>query len=481
MKAGFVSARRVATFTFFSICLSALSACNLAPTYKRPEAPVPKSIASSSRAKKNCEKKDSCNIPSVPWRSVIENPALRKIIVRAIKNNRNLRATIANVQAVHGMYRIQRDERLPTVSLGADGTVGQSGLGNDTILNIRNYRVDLGIGAFELDLFGRVKNLSRAALETYLASAAAARSARIGLIAETATTYASLAASTELLTVANDTVENAKDSLRIAENLNRVGLASKVDVFQALGVVAQAESDAAEFETDVARHRNALAVLVGEPLKTTDLPTSLNQLAARVKEIPLDISSEVLLLRPDVAQAEHSLRAAYANIGAARAAFFPPISLSAAVGLVQNSLTRQPAGGFWNVSPVGAIPIFGTGTKGRLAQTKAQQKMLIARYELAVQNAFREVSDAMVRAKTVKRQMAAQLKLVEASKQAYDIAQTRYKSGIDSYLAALTAQRTYYLAQRSEVAARLLEVSNRIALYRVIGNDPSLGPLEFSD
>lgn len=447
----------------------AIAGCNLAPTYQRPEAPVPQrwpggeayATASGDAA------------VGLPWREVITEPGLVSIIEEALANNRNLRAAVANLASVHALYRVQRSGRIPTVAANAGATVGHSNIGGGARLD-QFYSADIGISAFEIDLFGRQRNLSKSAFEEYLGTEAGVRSTRISLIAETVTAYAALAASRELLVVARETVASAERTLEVANHLNGAGLASKLDVHQAETVVAQARSDVARYITQIAQDRNALELLVGAPVADSLVPASLAALEKTIGKVPAGLSSEVLLLRPDVVQAEHLLRAAYADIGAARAALFPRISLTAAVGVASEALSSLFSGGFWSASPSANLPLFGSGNRANVDFTEAQRDFFLARYEEAIQAAFRDVADALARAGTIDEQLEAQQALVAAAERSYTLAESRYRTGIDSYLNALTAQRTYYIARQSAIATRLEAIINRVALYRAIGNDPSI-------
>lgn len=445
-----------------------VSGCNLAPGYQRPDAPVPPKWPTGEAY---------ANAPGgaasgLPWRSILRDRELATVVERALANNRDLRAAVANVAAVRALYRIQRADRIPTVEAGASATVGQSDLFGDPVTN-RSYQVDLGIAAFELDLFGRQRNLSASAFHEYLASEAGVRSARIALIAQVATTYASLAASRELYEVARETLASTERTLRVATQLNAAGLANKLDVYQAETVVAQARSDVARFVTEIARGKNALELLAGGPIPDALLPESLVELESAIARVPAGLSSEVLLLRPDVLEAEHRLRGAHADIGAARAALFPRISLTAAIGVASSALRSLFDGAFWVVSPSASLPIFGSANHARVDFARARRDALVAAYESSIQAAFRDVADGLARAGTLDDQLAAQTVLVTAAERAYTLAESRFRTGIDSYLAALTAQRVYYSSQQSAVGVRLEAVANRIELYRAVGNDPS--------
>jgi multidrug efflux system outer membrane protein len=446
-----------------ALALLALAGCNMAPHYERPAPPVPPALPSGE-----AYAVQKAGAAGLPWTQLVGDARLRTIIERALANNRDLRATIANVEAARAQYRVQRAAQLPTVTADAGASLARrNGTRQDS------YSADIGFSAFEIDLFGRVRNLTESALQTYLASQEGARATRIALIAETATAYATLAADQELLALSRQTQASAQRTLDLTRSLNAAGLAGKLDVHQAETTVEQATSDVAANVTQVAQDRNALDLLAGGTVEDALLPVSLDSLTAGVARVPAGLSSDILLQRPDVLQAEHQLKAANADIGAARAAMFPRISLTSAIGVASSALSSLFSGdGFtWSASPSATLPIFGGANRGNLDYSKAQRDAYLARYEGAIQTAFQEVADALARDGTIDAQQAAQRRLVTASAQAYALAEQRYRAGIDTFLAALTSQRALYNARQSAIATDLALVSNRIRLYRVIGAD----------
>jgi multidrug efflux system outer membrane protein len=440
-----------------------LAGCNMAPHYVRPTPPVPATLPTGEAYAAKAEGK-----AGLPWTALVQDSKLKTVIDRALTNNRDLRATIASVQSARAQYKVQRAAQLPTLTADAGASFARQ---NDARQN--SYSADLGFSAFEIDLFGRVRNLTESALETYLATEEGARSTRITLIAETATAYATLAADQALLALARQTQASAQRTLDLTKSLNTAGLAGKLDVHQAETTVEQAASDVAANITQVAQDRNALDLLAGAHVEDTLLPGSLDSLIAGVAKVPAGLSSDILLQRPDVLQAEHQLKAANADIGAARAAMFPKISLTSAIGVASSALSSLFTGNAftWSASPSASLPIFGGANRGNLDYSKAQRDMYLAQYEQAIQTAFKEVSDGLAREGTIDAQQAAQQRLVRASSQAYDLSDQRYRAGIDTFLTALTNQRTLYSARQSAIATDLALVSNRILLYRVIGAD----------
>ncbi|AEG51329.1 RND efflux system, outer membrane lipoprotein, NodT family [Sphingobium chlorophenolicum L-1] len=441
-------------------CLAALSACDMAPHYVRPAPPVPAALPGVSV--------DAAEMPGLPWTALIGDQRLKTVIERALAYNRDLRAALANVEAARAQYRVQRAAQLPAVTGEAGADFSRR---NDSRQD--NYSADIGFSAFEVDLFGRMKNLTRAALESYLETEEGARAARIALIAETASAYATLAADQELLALSRQTLASAERTLALIRSLNGAGLTGKLDVHQAETTVEQARSDIAANVTQVAQDRNALDLLVGAPVEDGLLPQSLEALAGNIAKTPAGLSSDVLLQRPDVLQAEHRLKAANADIGAARAAMFPKISLTAAIGVASSALSSLfTGGGFaWSAGPSASMPIFGGGARGDLDFSKAQRDVSLAQYEKAIQTAFQEVADALAREGTIDEQRAAQQRLVVASQRSYALADERYRAGIDTFLNSLISQRGLYGAQRSAIATELALIRNRILLYRVIGAD----------
>lgn len=446
------------------LALLLLTGCNMASPYVRPTPAVPAALPTGGAYAPRVNEERA----GLPWTQLVQDARLTTIIGRALSENRDLRATLASVEAARAQYRVQRAVQLPTITADAGASFSRQ---NDNRQN--NYSANVGLSAFEIDLFGRLRNLSEAALQSYLATEEGARATRIALIAETATAYATLAADQDQLALSRRTEASAQRTLDLVRTLNAAGLAGKLDVRQAETTVEQASSDVAATITQVAQDRNALDLLVGAPVESSLLRTSLQDLTRTISKVPAGVTSDVLLQRPDVLQAEHQLQAANADVGAARAAFFPRISLTSAIGVASSALSSLFGGGAfsWSASPSASLPIFGGPVRGNLAYSKAQRDLYLAQYDKAVQTAFQEVADALAREGTIDAQQASQRRLVTASQQAYELAEQRYRAGIDTFLTALTAQRALYNAQQSAIATDLALVSNRIRLYRVIGAD----------
>ncbi|HEY0270066.1 MAG TPA: efflux transporter outer membrane subunit [Sphingomonas sp.] len=456
--------------TMSLLCLAtALSWCDMAPHYVRPVPPAPSQWPEGA-----AYAPEAAGAAGLPWRTLFADPKLRTVIAQAIADNRDLRASLASVASARAEYHVERSYQLPTVaaSAGADITRGVT----RSTANASSYDATIGMSSFEIDLFGRLRNQTKAAFETYLSTESGMRSTRLAIVAETATAYATLASDRDLLRVAQDTVASGQRSVELTQSLFQSGLASAVDVQEAITVVEQARSDAANDTTLVAQDRNALELLVGAPVADDLLPGSLAELDGGVGNVPAGLSSTVLLQRPDVVEAEHSLKSANAAIGVARAAFFPTITLTSAIGLASTALSSLFTGGAlsWSAVPSASLPLLGGPTKGNLDYAKAQRDYYLAGYEKAVQSAFRDVADGLARRGTIVQQRQAQARLVAAAAKAYALADAQYRAGTGAYLDVLTAQRTLYAARQSEIATMLTDIANRVTLYSAIGADTSL-------
>jgi multidrug efflux system outer membrane protein len=441
------------------------AACSFEPRYQRPAAPVPRDWPHDDafQAATTSERKP------MTWQQLFRHPSLRGVVVKALGGNRGLRVAAADVWAARAQYRLARAGLAPQIAVSADASLFLNLKGDVTD---QLYQFGLGATNYEIDLFGRIRSLSHAAQENYFASQAGARALRLILVADTASAWLNMAAQRNLLAIAKQTEESASESVRVTQSRLSGGVASELDVRQAETIMAQARSDVAAYTTTVAQARNALALLVGGPLEPGELPDELDLAADLLSEVPAGVSSVVLLARPDVLQAEYVLKAANANIGAARAAFFPTVSLTAIGGLMSSalsSLVSLGAAGF-QLAPGAALPIFtGGANEARLEYARAQRARYVANYERVIQVAFREVADALARRGTIAQQISAQQALVAASEASYRLSEARYKAGADSYLNALDAQRTLYGARRSLVLVQQSRVVNVVELYRALG------------
>jgi multidrug efflux system outer membrane protein len=456
--------------------LTALAGCSLAPLYTRPAPAVPSSWPAGDAYLRASE----AALPSLSYRDIFRDPALQRIIERAIANNQDVKIALANVALARGLLRAQRAELLPRIDGSASATVGaqsrtsSGNAGSGSSGTNTSFDAGVGLTAFEIDLFGRVRSLSAAALQQYLATEAAVRAARLTLVAEVANTYLTLATDRSLLAIARQTETTAARSVELTRARLAGGVAPRADVRQAETVLAQARSDMANLITIVALDRNALELLVGAPVADSDLAPSIESVDGLIEELPPGLDSSILLRRPDVVQAEYQLRAANARIGAARAAFFPSISLTAVAGFASGALSSLFTGGAfaWSVQPSLLLPIFDAGAnRGNLEATQAQRDVSIGQYQKTIQTAFREVADALARRGTIDSQYEAQIQLEAAARDSVFLADARYREGIDPFLSSLDAQRTLYSARRSLAATRLVRAGNLVELYRALGGD----------
>lgn len=461
------------TFTLAAAVSMVLAGCTLAPRYERPAAPVADTWPTG--AAYDTAQASEKTAADVPWREFIRDQKLQKVIEQALANNRDLRGALANIQSARAQYRIQRADLLPRINGEISGSRSKSVnqfTGGSTPIHNEFYTANLGLSAFEIDLFGRVRSLSNAALESYLATEEAARATRISLIAEIASAYLTLAADSSQLELSRRTVESAQRTMEVTRKRLEAGVSSRLDVRQAETVYQQARADLASTTALIAQDRNALELLTGSRLPDELIPGELPDNHQWLADVPAGLSSSVLLSRPDVLQAEHQLKSANANIGAARAAFFPSLSLTASTGLASTELSDLFSDGasIWSVGPSLTLPIFNGGANvANLQYANAQRDLFVSQYELAIQTAFKEVADALAVRGTIQDQLDAQRALVDAAADSYQLAEARYTKGVDTFLNALDAQRILYNAEKSLLLARLTESDNVVTLYRVLG------------
>ena len=458
-----------------NIAIACLAGCvTMAPRYTRPEAPVPANWPTGPAYGNNAVKAGEPAASDLEWNEFFINPQLRKLIVLALANNRDLRVAALIVEKSRAQYRVQRADLLPTVSADGSADVRRvpadvSGTGQS--LDSRNYSLSLGFSTYELDLFGRVQSLKDHALEQYLATSQARRSIQISLVSEVALNYLTLAADRERLRLAHDTLESQQSSYRMIQSRFAAGASSELDLRQVQTSVDSARVDVARFTSQVARDENRLALVVGALLPTELLPGEFSAVGT-IRELPTGMPAEVLQLRPDIMQAEHLLKAANADIGAARAAFFPRITLNTSIGTSSDQLTGLFSSGSlaWGFAPQFTLPIFDYARNDAgLAVAERDRDILLAQYEKAIQSAFREVADALAQHGTMTEQLKAQLSLTWATSESYRLAQARYHSGFASYLAVLDSQRSLYSAQQGLISVNLTRLGNLVTLYKVLG------------
>jgi len=450
-----------------------LGGCTMAPKYTRPTAPVPATLPSGSAYGPAPATAGAVPVSEMPWREFISDERLQKIITTALENNRDLRIAALNVDRARALYGIQRAEMLPTVD--ATGSMNKQRIpanvqGFPEPMTLENYGVNLGVVSWEIDFFGRIRSLNKVALQEFFATEQARRSAQILLVSGVADAYYTLATDRENLKLAETTLETQQAVYDLVKQRFDHGRVSELDVHRAQAQVDTARGDTARFTQLVAQDVNALNLLVGAPVPNNLLPSDLGH-ASPPRDISPGTSSAVLLQRPDILEAEDHLKAANANIGAARAAFFPRISLTAAIGTASSDLSGLfKSGSFaWNYAPQIALPIFDARTWSAAKVSEADKKIAIAQYEKAIQTSFREVADALAIRDTVDQEVAAQESLVHSEAETYRLSNVRYTKGIDSYLSVLDAQRSLYAAQQGLVSLRLAKLVNQMRLYAVLG------------
>ncbi len=449
-----------------------LGGCALAPKYTRPPLPVPPSWPEAAVA---------ANVaPTTPpaaeirWQEFFADPRLRSVIELALANNRDLRVAALSVEKAQALYRIQRSELYPGV--GVQATVDRSRLPervsqSGEAQTSSQYSVAVGLASWELDFFGRIRSLKESALNQYLATEQARSAAQISLVAAVASTFLSVAADNEELRLSKSTLDAQKASLELIRQSRKAGIASDLDVSEAQSQVEAARAAVARYEGLLALDRNALDLLAGTTVGPELSPEGLNTVT-ELPELAPGLPSDVLLRRPDILTAEHQLQAANANIGAARAAFFPRITLTGGAGSLSPDLSGLFKGGSgtWSFMPQLVAPIFAGGSlRSNLKAAEVDQEIAVAQYEKAIQQAFSEVSDALTLRTTLLAQRDAQTSLVGSLQDAYRLSDARYRGGIDSYLAVLVAQQALFVAQQTLVGVRLAEQVNLVTLYKVLG------------
>ena len=460
------------TAVIVALAVAASGCINLAPRYERPEMPV-ESEWHGAQETPGAQQQEDNGAAVLPWKQFFQSEKLQGVIDLALQNNRDLRIAALNVERTQALFRIQRAERVPAIDAG--GSFQRQRLPNQFSATgesiTETYSASVG-ASFELDLFGRIHNLSAAALEQYFAQEATQRSVRISLIGQIAQTYITLASDRALHQLALNTEKAQADWFALTQERHRLGAVSSLELSQSETTVENARADVARYEGNIAQDINALTLLVGAAVPTALLPDATEAQTPLLSPIPVGLPSQVLLERPDILAAEHGLRAANANIGAARAAFFPTISLTGSAGYISTELSGlfDSENKTWSFSPGINLPIFQGGRLlANAAVARAERDIAVARYEQAIQTGFREVSDALALTGALARERAARERLVAATGRVFELSQARKDVGQDSYLQVLDAQRNYYAAQQTLLTTRLAESSNLISLYEVLG------------
>ena len=454
------------------MAMGALSGCaNLAPDFMRPAAPIPAAWPETGRAVVG----EGKTLAEIGWQDFFTDARLKELIELSLQNNRDLRVAALNIDKARAQYRIADANRYPAINASGGQTAQQtaddlSQTGEGALS--RQYTAGVGFSSFELDFFGRVANLKDQALEQFLATEEARRSVHISLVAEVANAWLTLAADQERLQLSRDTLASQRESLKMTQRSFEAGISTAVDLNQSRIALEYARAEAARYAAVVAQDRNALALLVGAQPPEDLLPKTLTEVASALADIPAGVPSETLLQRPDVIQAERLLRAANASIGAARAAFFPRITLTASGGVASNHLSSlfDSGNGTWLFMPQIVLPIFNAGSnQANLDSARAEQAIRVAQYEKAIQSAFREASDALAVRSTIGEQIDAQKALVAAAKESHRLTDLRYQKGVDSYQPVLEALRTQFSSQQTLITAQLARQSNAVNLYKVFG------------
>jgi multidrug efflux system outer membrane protein len=453
------------------------------PHYVRPNSAIPASWPVGDPYLAQAE----AGLPVLTYQQIFQDPRLQALISQALVNNRDLMVAAANIAAAREQYRIQRAQQLPTVDASAGvtlsgnrGSSSVSGSGSTSTggsgVNAE-YTAGVSVPSFEVDLFGRLRSLTRVQLEHYLATEAGARSTRLILVANVANSWLDYASDSSLLLIAEQTAASAEKSVTLTRIRLEGGVAPRTDLSQAIQILAAAQADLARQRTAVAQDLNALQLLVGAPVDPKLLPGSIDEAFGTIAPVPAGLDSYVLLRRPDVVQAEYELRAANAQIGAARAALFPRITLTGLLGFASSALLKLFTGGAfgWSAGANAAYTIFQGGAgHANVRLSEAQKAAAVATYQKTVQTAFREVADALARRGTMNDEIGAREREQAATADTYNLTEARYRAGIDPFLNVLDAQRSYYSAQQTMVQTKLTAAQNLVTIYQTIGGDTLL-------
>lgn len=466
----------IVRFCFMAAIIAsfAVSGCSLAPRYERPDLPVDASWPESARL--TDEQADAADAASNrPWREFFKDAVIVSLLETALANNRDLRLAMLNIEKVRAQYWIQRADLLPTINASGSAStqylnkaVSQQG---EAVIS-RSYQASVGFTSFELDLFGRVRSLKESALEQFFSTEEAARSARVSLVAEIVSAYLNLTAQKELLALARSTYENRKESYDLTRRMFDMGLTSQLTVNQARTIVEEARVAAAEYEVRAAQAENMLGMLLGAPIpEGVKIAENMRDIQM-LPDLPPGLPSDLMQRRPDIIAAEHQLKSMNANIGAARANFFPTISITSSIGTIapQYHDLFSTGAGTWLFQPQAILPIFDTGRNyATLKVAEADRDMAVATYEKTIQTAFREVADALAQRANIGEQLEAQKSLVEATEATYALSRSRYEIGLDSFINVLDAQRSLFAAKQGMINTILLRESNTLNLYKALG------------
>ncbi len=447
-----------------------LAGCvNLAPKYERPAAPVAGAFPTVEGTVNSGNAAVANEAPAaIAWQRFFTDPRLQQLITAALANNRDLRVAILNIEAARAQYQIQRSNQFPAINAGITGQRQTTGK-DQPISSV--YQAGLSVSAFELDFFSRVRNLSDAALAQFLATEEARKTAQISLIAQVGNTYLTFLADEELLALTQQTLKTREESLRLTNLRFENGVSSKLDLQQAVSLVEQARTTLAQAQRQRAQDLNLLTLLIGQPIPD-NLPAGATLATTNLPDLPAGMPSDLLAVRPDIRSAEQQLIAANANIGAARANYFPHITLTGSAGTASSELSGLfKSGTFgWTFAPQAILPLFDFGrTRAGVESARAQRDIAVAQYERSIQTAFREVADALAGQATYSEQLRAQQAVAAAETDRFNLSDLRYRNGTASYLDLLDAQRSLFTAQQQAIQANLLRLQNQVTLYRVLG------------
>ena len=452
------------------VAVLATGCTTMEPKYVRPEP----SIAASWPVGDPYLAAAEAGLPALTYRQVFTDPRLQTLIAEAIANNRNLRTAAANIAAAREQYRIQRANQFPLVNASGGATISGDRGGSGVSAS---YSAGVSVPSFEIDLFGRLRSLTDVQLNRYFGTEAGARATRLTLVADVANSWLDYAADSTLLRISSETAASAQKSVRLTRIRLQGGIAPRTDLDQAEQILSAAQADLARERTAVAQDVNALQLLVGAPVDPTLLAGSIDDAFGKIAPVSPGLDSYILLRRPDVVQAEYDLRAANANIGAARAALFPRITLTGLLGFASSALLKLFTGGAfgWSAGANANYTIFQAGAgHANVRLTQAQQRAAVASYQGTIQAAFRDVADALARRGTMNDEIAARQRQQAATADTYLLTEARYRAGIDPFLNVLDAQRSYYSAQQALVATKLTAAQNIVTTYQAIGGDTLL-------
>ena len=408
------------------------------------------------------------------WEDFVQNDTLKKVVALAIKNNKDLKIALLNIQSARATYRVTKADSFPSVNANGDVSHARAINSSNGTTTSHNYSANIS-ASYEIDLFGKIQSLNESALQSYLSTQFAANTIKVSLIAETINAWLTLATHNEQLKLSTQTVENLQKAYELTQKKFAAGVISQADVLDASASLKEAQINVILYNTMIKQDKNALELLIAQPLNDELLPKEYENCLMIVKA---GISSKVLLTRPDIMEAEHNLKAKNANIGAARAAFFPSISLTANTGIASKSLSSLFDGGaqsVWSFSPNITLPIFNGGqNSANLDYTYAQRDIALNQYEKTIQTAFKEVNDSLATRATINEQINKQRELVDAVSKSYDLSLGAYKVGTGSYLNVLISQRTLYSAQQNLINKYQEDLTNRVSLYKTLGGNEKI-------